>query len=256
MKVHGFQLEKRAVYTTPAGCARPFVRLQEAAGGNIGIVTLAPELPGALEFIRTLCSAGVIVALGHTEAAPHRIHEAAAAGASLSTHLGNGCAQVLDRHQNPLWAQMTDDRLSASVICDGFHLPCDVVQAIVRSKGIERCIVITDATHVATLAPGQYRIAGVEIELLDCGKVIKADGACLGGSALSRDRAVAGFMALSGASLADSVRTASENPARLLNGSGLCREVAPGEPANLFSFNHEAASIRVRTTYIAGAERH
>ncbi|MFB3826611.1 MAG: N-acetylglucosamine-6-phosphate deacetylase [Bryobacteraceae bacterium] len=230
-----------------------FVRLQEAAGGNIGLVTLAPELPGAVAFIARLRSAGVLAALGHTEAAPECIHEAAAAGATLATHLGNGCPQLLDRHQNPLWAQMNDDRLSASLICDGFHLPRDVVQTIVRAKGIRRCLLITDATHVATLPPGRYRLAGTDIELLPSGKVIKADGACLGGSALSMDRAVTGFMALSGASLADGLRAASETPAHFLGRRGLCRGLKPGEPANLFCFELQAAILKVKEVYVGGA---
>ncbi|MEN6546396.1 MAG: hypothetical protein ABFE07_10170, partial [Armatimonadia bacterium] len=92
------------------------------------------------------------------------------------------------------------------------------------------------------------------IELWDCGKVIRADGGCLGGSALSMDRAVAGFMALSGAGLADALRAASENPARLLGGRSLCRAVAPGQPANLFSFHQEAGSITVKATFIAGTQ--
>ena len=100
-----------------------FMTLQEAAGGQIAIVTLAPELPGACDFIRKASAAGVVVALGHTDGGPEHIHAAVEAGATLSTHLGNGCPQMIHRHQNPLWAQLASDRLSAGLICDGFHLP-------------------------------------------------------------------------------------------------------------------------------------
>lgn len=139
---------------------REFEELQQAAGGNIGIVTLAPEVHGAFDFIRRARSAGIVVGLGHTEASPEQIHQAVEAGAERSTHLGNGCPQLIDRHTNPLWAQLVLDQLSASLICDTFHLPPDLVKTIVRMKRIERCILITDATHVATLPPGSYSLVG------------------------------------------------------------------------------------------------
>ncbi|MDE3181053.1 MAG: amidohydrolase family protein, partial [Acidobacteriota bacterium] len=131
-----------------------FARLQRAAGGNIGIVTLAPELPGACDFIRHAAEAGVITAIGHTDCTPEEIHNAIEAGAKLSTHLGNGCPAFIPRHENPIWAQIADDRLQASLICDGFHLPSDFVHTVYKAKGIGRCILVTDAIHAANLPPG------------------------------------------------------------------------------------------------------
>src|SRR6185312_14154709 len=126
-----------------------FMSLQEAAGGNIAIVTLAPELPNACEFIRRACAAGIIVAIGHSDATPEQIHRAVEAGASLSTHLGNGCPELIHRHQNPIWSQLASDQLTACLICDSFNLPPDFVRTVLRAKGIERCILVTDAVHVA-----------------------------------------------------------------------------------------------------------
>ena len=229
-----------------------FRRFQEAAGGRIAVVTVAPELPGALDFIARAAAAGLVVAIGHTDCAPEDIHRAADAGARMSTHLGNGCAQMLDRHANPLWAQMTDDRLSAGIICDGFHLPTDVVRTFVRAKGIERLVLVTDATHVATLPPGPYSIASTAIELLPSGKVVKADGACLAGSALGMDRAVANFMRLGGATLEDALRAAAANPARLLGGAGMCAAVATGEPANLVRFRMLDGVLEIEAVWLAG----
>lgn len=151
-----------------------FISLQEAAGGNIAIVTLAPELPGAEEFIRRACAAGIVVAIGHTEATPEQIHRAVEAGATLSTHVGNGCPEFIHRHQNPLWARLASAQLKVSLICDGFHLPPDFVRVVIGLKGIERCILITDAVHVATLPPGRYSLVGQEIELLPTGVVQRA----------------------------------------------------------------------------------
>ena len=206
-----------------------FSRLQEAAGGNIGIVTLAPEIAGAMGFISRASRAGVVVALSHTDGTPEHIHLAVEAGAKLSTHLGNGCPQMIDRHGNPLWAQLALDQLSASLICDTFHLPPDVVKVIARVKGIERCLLVTDATHVATLPPGHYSLVGVNVELLPSGKVIRADGGCLAGSAVSMNRAVCVFMQFSGASLADALRAATYTPARLLGRPGICANWRPAK---------------------------
>lgn len=229
-----------------------FTRLQEAAGGNIGIVTLAPELPGALEFITRACTSGVIVGLAHTDGTPERIHRAVEAGATLSTHLGNGCPEMMERHGTPLWAQLALDQLSASLICDTFHLPPELVKVIFRVKGIERCILITDATHVATLPPGRYSLVGTPIELLPNGKVIRADGACLAGSAVSMNRAVCVFMQFAGVSLADALHAATRSPARLLGRPGICAELVPGQRANLLRARFHPDALEVDSLYLGG----
>ena len=227
---------------------------QEDAGGNIGILTLAPELPGALELVSRAWQLGVVIGLGHTMAAPEVIHAAVRAGAELSTHLGNGCPQTLDRHRNPLWAQLHLDQLSASIICDGFHLPADLVSVIYRLKTPGRCILITDATHVATLPPGRYSLVGTEIELLPDGKVIRADGGSLGGSSLSMNRAVSVFMRLAGAGLDEAIAAATRNPARLLRRPGVCARLAPGEPANILRFRPADEGLKIDAVYLAGEE--
>ena len=231
-----------------------FEEIQNAANGNIGIVTVAPELPGAIDFIERAAASGVVVAIGHTDAVPEQIHAAVAAGARLSTHLGNGCPQMLDRHSNPLWAQLAREELSASIICDTFHLPADVVKVVRGMKGPKGTILITDATHAAGMPPGRYRIVGTELELLPNGKLIKADGACLGGSALGMDRAVALYMQLSGAPLAEALASATHSPAKLLEGRGLCAEIAPGEPANLILAHYRPEGLAVEATWLRGEE--
>lgn len=231
-----------------------FSNLQDAAGGNIGIVTLAPELPGAFEFIRRATAAGVIVALGHTEATSDQIHQAVEAGARLSTHLGNGCPNLIHRHQNPLWAQLAEDRLSASLICDGFHLPPDLIRVACRAKGIGGCVLITDSVHVAGLAPGRYTMVGQKIELLPSGQVVTANRQCMAGSALAMNRAVAVFAESAGLSLEEALQAASTNPARLLNRKGVAGEIAEGEPANLVMFRPEEETLRVETVISAGEQ--
>ena len=231
-----------------------FSHLQQAAGGRIAIVTLAPELPGAGEFIRRARAAGVVVGLGHTDGAAEDIHRAAEAGAQLSTHLGNGCPSMIERHQNPLWAQMASEQLAASIICDGFHLPPDLVRVIYKVKGIERCILITDAVHVANLPPGRYSLAGLEIELLPEGKVVAVGRTHLAGSALSMNRAVVVFEKFARASLAEALAAATTNPARLLRRQGVGAALAPGQPANLVAFRRGPEALRIETVLLRGEQ--
>ncbi len=231
-----------------------FQSLQEAAGGHIAILTLAPELPGACDFIRKAVASGVVVALGHTDGGPEHIHAAVEAGATLSTHLGNGCPQMIHRHQNPLWAQLASDRLSAGLICDGFHLPPDVVRVASRVKGAERCILVTDAVHVAGLAPGRYTLVGVEIELLPNGQVVRMDRASLAGSALSMNRAVAVFQEYTGASLEVALQAATANPRRVLGRAAAATGLAAGQPADLVVFRPEPDALRIEKVLLQGEQ--
>ena len=229
-----------------------FLELQEAAGGRIGIVTLAPELPGALDFIRRARKAGLVVAMGHTDATPVQIHEGAEAGAQLSTHLGNGCPQMIDRHRTPLWAQLAIDQLSASMICDGFHLPADLVRVIYRAKGIDRCVLITDAVHVAGLTPGRYRLVEMEIELLPTGQVMTTDRHSMAGSSGSMNRAVKVFMDFTEAPLSQAIQAATANPSRLLARYETCGEVAEGQQANLTLFRVKKDKLAIEKVMLRG----
>ncbi len=222
-----------------------FQELQSAAGGRIGIITIAPELPGAEEFIRKARLAGVIVALSHTDGLPEDVHRAAAAGATLNTHLGNGCPALLHRHKAPFWGQLADNRLQASLICDGFHLPPDVVKIIVAAKGIDNCILVTDAVHVALLPPGKYSLVGTDIELLPSGQVVRADRVSMAGSALTMNRGLAVFIKFSQCGLAQAIQAATANPAKLLGRGGVCSHLAPGQPANLVLFRQETDTLKI-----------
>lgn len=231
-----------------------FSRLQRAAGGNIAIVTLAPELQGAPEFIRKASASGVIVSIGHTDGGPEDVHRAVDAGARMSTHLGNGCANRMDRHKNPLWAQIAEDRLDAGLICDGFHLPADVVRTIYKAKGIGRIFLVTDAIHAAMLPPGRYHAVGTDIDVLENGLVMRADGASLAGSTLRMDRAVQVFRAFTGASLEEALWAAIRNPANLIERQGVPAEIAIGKTANMVLFREGTDALRVERVWLNGEE--
>lgn len=196
-----------------------FARRQEAAGGRIRVVTLAPEVPGALALIEHLAGSGVLVAIGHTAAVPAQVEDAVRAGAVLATHLGNGCATVLHRHHNPLWAQLAADGLAASFIADGIHLPPFVLKAMVRAKGPGRSILVTDAVAAAGSPPGRYRLGELEVEHGKSGRVGLPGTEHLAGSALTMDRAVANAARFTGRPLAAVLPLATTQPARLIGAS-------------------------------------
>lgn len=163
-----------------------FDDLQAAAGGMIRLVTVAPEAEGALAFIAHLVSQGIVVALGHTLADGATIRAAVEAGATLSTHLGNGIPAELPRHPNAIWEQLAEDRLFASAIFDGHHLPESVMRVFARVKGSERLLLVSDAVAIAGLPPGVYEEqVGGKVELLTSGRLTLFGTPYLAGSASS-----------------------------------------------------------------------
>jgi len=212
-----------------------FRRWQDAAGGRIRMVTVAPERNGAIEFIAKLTATGVVVALGHTSATGDTIRAAVDAGAKTSTHLGNGSHAVLPRHDNYIWEQLAEDRLWMSVITDGHHLPAAVVRSLLRAKGISRTILTCDAGPLAGSPPGRYREWGIEMEVLPSGKTIVAGTPYLAGSGHFTDRCVSEVIRMAGVSLKDAIEMASLRPRELM-GLPLPR-IEAGEPSGLVLFN-------------------
>jgi N-acetylglucosamine-6-phosphate deacetylase len=199
-----------------AAAVDDFERRQEAADGQIRLVTLAPEVPGALPLIEHLVQQNVRVAIGHTAGSTQQLADATSAGATLSTHLGNGCPVQLPRHPNVIWDQLADDRLVASLIVDGHHLPASTVSVMLRAKGLTRCLLVTDAMMAAGCEPGRYRIGGLDVELSATGRVAAHGSATLAGSALKMDRAVQLVVEMTGAAVEDALALASTRPAEYL----------------------------------------
>jgi N-acetylglucosamine-6-phosphate deacetylase len=193
-----------------------FRRRQDAADGRIALVTLAPERPGALALIEHLAASGVRVAIGHSAATTADIAAAIAAGATLATHLGNGCAQLLPRHPNAIWDLLAADGVLASLIVDGHHLPAATVKAMVRAKGPRRTILVTDAIAAAGCAPGQYSIGAVACALDDDGRVSLPGTPYLAGSGLTLDRAIGNTVRFTGLSIDEVIPMASTIPAAFI----------------------------------------
>jgi len=215
-----------------AASIKDFSRRQEAAEGRISLVTLAPEVPGALQLIEHLVKCSVRVAIGHTGALPEQIREAVSAGATLSTHLGNGCAQVLARHPNFIWEQLAADELFASFIVDGHHVPPATVKSMMRAKQPSRSILVTDATAAAGSQPGFYMIGEARVELDSAGRVAAPGAANLAGSALTMHNAVANTVRFTGLSLSEVLPMASTLPARYLGIDPAGRVTAEWEEDN------------------------
>jgi N-acetylglucosamine-6-phosphate deacetylase len=214
-----------------------FCRLQDAAEGLIRLVTLAPELRGAIAFVEKLTSMGIVIAIGHTAATPLVLRDAVAAGARLSTHLGNGCHAMLPRHDNYLWEQMGDDRLWASLICDGQHLPPALMRCLIRAKTPARTILTCDASPLAGLRPGVYREWGQELEVVPEGKVIVRGTGFLAGSWNFTDTCIANAMRFAGVTLCEAVDMASVRPRQLL---GLpVPTLAPGQAGPFVLFDQQ-----------------
>ena len=229
-------------------------RMQEAAEENIRLITISPEWPEALRFIEEVVSEGVVVSIGHTKATPEQIQDAVNAGATMSTHLGNGAHAVLPRHPNYLWEQLAEDRLTASFIVDRIHIGPSFLKVALRAKGIERSVLITDAVMQAGCAPGFYKLGEVDVELHADGSVRLKGGTRLAGSALHMDAGISNLMQFAGLNLRDAITMATRNPARAGRIPSRQRGLAPGERADLvrFRIDDEDGRIHVLETYLSG----
>ncbi|MBL8703441.1 MAG: N-acetylglucosamine-6-phosphate deacetylase [Rhodospirillales bacterium] len=193
-----------------------FDRLNAAAGDRIRLLTVAPEVEGALALIAHARTRGVAVALGHTAADRATIDAAVAAGATLSTHLGNGSPQVMPRNDNVVLSQLGQDGLSASFIADGLHIPPSTLRVYLRAKELKRSVLVTDATAGAAAPPGNYRLGPVPIRALADGSVREAGAPRLAGAARTMDCAVANIAEWLGLPLPEAVRLAHDNPLTVL----------------------------------------
>jgi N-acetylglucosamine-6-phosphate deacetylase len=211
-----------------------FDRWQNAAGGIVGMVTLSPHFTESVEYIAALAKQGVHVAIGHTHASAEQIVRAVDAGASLSTHLGNGIAQEIPRHRNPIWSQLADDRLTATFIADGHHLPQDVLKAMLLAKGIGRSVLVSDSVALAGMPAGTYITpVGGRVELRPDGRLCVFGSQLLAGSTASLAQCVGRVVRMTKMPLSDALAMVTTNPGRYAGGRG---QLAIGSRADLVRF--------------------
>jgi N-acetylglucosamine-6-phosphate deacetylase len=229
-----------------------FMQFHDASGGNILQVTLAPEVEGAMGFITNCRETNIVVAIGHHNASMWHVTEAIDRGAQIATHLGNGCANNINRHVNPLWSQLSDDRLSVTIICDGFHLLPEQIRVFYKVKGPMKTIITSDVTSYALLPPGNYHNSeGETIELTREGMLRNEEHNYLYGSASPISKGIGHIMKVTGCSLGEAIQMGSTNPATIyrLTDRGT---ITIGMRADLILFTMKDLNMEIIKTIVAG----
>jgi N-acetylglucosamine-6-phosphate deacetylase len=221
-----------------------------AAGApHLRLVTIAPELDGALAAIKQLSAAGVAVSVGHSDATAHQVSTAAMCGATMVTHLFNAQRPMHHREPGVVGQALSDGRLSSGLIADLHHVSGQVM-AVAFAAAPGRIFLVSDAAACAGMPPGNYLLGGEPIELADGDGTppVRADGT-LAGSALRMDSAVANLVA-TGVGLVDAARAATRIPADLIGRPDLGR-IAPGAVADLTWLSDD---LRATATWIGGQQ--
>ena len=241
----------------PRHCVRApsideYRRFQDAAQGHVRLMTVAPEWPGITSLIETMVREGVVVSIGHTGASGQQIDEAVRAGATMSTHLGNGAHSELHRHPNYLWDQMANDHLTASFIADGIHIGQNFFRVALRAKGLARSVLVTDAVMPTGCQPGEYMLGEVAVTLHPGDRVTLRGGTRLAGAALKMHHGIAQAMRLGGISLSDAVTMATVNAARVARITGRSLGLVAGERADLVEFCYAQDQLTIRRVWMSG----
>jgi N-acetylglucosamine-6-phosphate deacetylase len=243
----------------PRGCHDPsfirdpdfeeFKQWQEAAGGWIVMVTIAPEREGSLDFIKKVTRTGVKIAIGHTGATPEIIKEAIEAGAQFSTHLGNGSYPILPKVNNYIWEQLAADELFAGIICDGFHLPSSAVKVFARAKGLERLILVSDVALAGGLNLGIYKWGNMEVEVFKNGHLGLVGSGILAGAGHLLDWDIAHFIKFTGNNLSNTIPLCTINPAKIIKMPHNYGRLEVGAPANLTLFRYQTGDDRLQIVH-------
>jgi N-acetylglucosamine-6-phosphate deacetylase len=225
-----------------------FDHLWQAARGYVRMMTIAPELPGALEVIAEAAKRKVCVSIGHSDAEMPIAQQAARAGARHATHTFNAMRPLDHRDPGILGEVLGDDHLSADIIADGIHLSPPVVQLFLRAKGTERAVLITDAISATGMPDGRYQLGPIEVDVKD-GKC--TSGGSLAGSVLTMDRAVRNVTHFANWSLKDAIRAATLNAARAVGTMNDHAVLAAGARADFVVLNTHGD---VQKTFLGGRE--
>lgn len=212
--------------------------------GAIRMVTLAPELDGGVEAVRRFTDAGVIVAIGHTDATLAQVLPAVDAGATVATHLFNGMRPLHHREPGPIGALLDDERVTVELICDLVHLHPTVVRIAARHAGAGRTVLVTDAMAAAGVGDGVYSVGALRVTVRD-GVPTLDGGGSLAASTLTLDAAVRNFVHSCGMTMVEAARAVSGRPAELLGQAGKIGTLAPGAFADLVVMDDGLHTSRV-----------
>ena len=221
---------------------------QKAAGGEIRYITVSPEIEGMADFIPQLCDLGMVVAIGHSGADYETARKAIANGAMGATHTSNAM-RLLHQHEPAIWgAVLEDDKVYCEMICDGRHLHPGTVRLIVKTKGIERVVAITDSIMAAGLPDGNYKLGVNDVVVVD-GDARLADGGSRAGSTLTTGKALENLLAFTGRPLEEIVPLLTENPAKLIGVYDRVGSLEEGKDADLVVLDE---ACRIEKTYVKG----
>ncbi|HLG77541.1 MAG TPA: N-acetylglucosamine-6-phosphate deacetylase, partial [Ktedonobacteraceae bacterium] len=222
---------------------------QDTANDVIKLVTLAPELPGAMQFITALHNMGVIASIGHTNATYAEAVSAITAGCTQATHLFNAMRGLHQREPGTVGALLLAHEVMAELIVDGVHLHPAIVELALRLKSKDRLLLVTDAIRAKCLGDGSYELGGQMVTVTD-NRAVLQDGT-LAGSTLRMPQAIKNMMQFTKCSLADAIGMAAANPARVLKLSDHKGSIGVGKDADLVVMN---ASLDVVMTMREGME--
>ena len=197
-------------------------------------MTLAPELPGAVELAAHAVAKGVRVSVGHSNATAAETRAVIAAGATSATHTFNAMRPLDHREPGILGTVLTTDSLYAELICDGVHTEPEIVRLWWRAKGPERAILVTDAMSATGMPDGEYQLGGFPVQVAN-GRAM-ANGV-LAGSVLTLDRALTNFLEFTGATIEDGLRLLTANPAAMTGLGDKAGSVSPGMPASFIALD-------------------
>jgi len=218
-----------------------FDRMWNAASGRVSIMTIAPEIDGAIALIAEAAQRGVCVSLGHSDAKLPEAQAATRAGARHATHTFNAMRPLDHRDPGILGAVLTDRNLTADIIVDGIHLDPVIVDLFVRAKGLDGAVLITDAISATGMPDGTYTLGGLEVQVKD-GRC--ESGGRLAGSVLTLDRAVRNTVQFARISLQQAIRLATLNPARVLGIEKRKGTLSVGADADIAVFSPAGEIIR------------
>ena len=223
-------------------------RLLEAGEGTVRMVTIAPELPGALDLIRTVVGAGAAAAVGHTDASYEQARAAFDAGASVATHLFNGMRPIHHRDPGPVIAALNDERVVCELVADGFHLHDATLRFVFEAAGSSRVALVTDAIEATGVGDGHYRHGDMVIDVVD-GMAVLEDRSSIAGSTLTTDKALRRAVLHAGIPLHHAVTALTTTPARVLGLDGQIGVIGAGAQADLVVLDD---SLSVKTVYRQG----
>jgi len=224
-----------------------FDALQAAARGTIALVTLSPELPGAVEMISVLAANGVRVSIGHSGASYEESMHAIEAGAAGATHAMNAM-KLLHMHDPAILTAVLESDIYAEMICDGYHLHPPIVRLLLKVKGIDRMVAVTDSIMAAGYPDGEYTLGGNDV-VVEAGDARLRSNGLRAGSTLTMIQAVRNIHAFTGLPLGKISRLVSENPAKMLGIFEQTGSIARGKKADLVAVS---AGMEVAFTMAKG----